>query len=145
MIKNTICQKGRYKGGIIFEQHFQRFYPFGDLCARTIGYIDHNRNGKVGIEKSFDKYLKGTDGNRLCRKTFDNPWIPIYSADNIESTDGVNIVTTINTDIQNITYNFLLQELKETNAHHGCAIVMETDTGYIKSLVNLTYVINIIS
>ena len=67
LLKNPLCQKGRYKGGIIFEQHFQRFYPFGDLCARTIGYIDHNRNGKVGIEKSFDKYFKGIDGNIFVR------------------------------------------------------------------------------
>lgn len=56
----------------------------------------------------------------------------------IEPIDGDNLQTTINLDIQYIVYQCLMDKLLQNNAEWGCAIVMETKTGEIKAISNLT-------
>ena len=51
--------------------------------------------------------------------------------------DGLDIWTTISTDIQDITHNSLLDALEKFDADHGSAVVMETKTGKIKAISNL--------
>ena len=46
--------------------------------------------------------------------------------------------TFINDTIQKIAKDNLLEILKEYEADHGCVLVMETETGKIRSMVNLT-------
>ena len=55
----------------------------------------------------------------------------------VEPRDGQDIVTTINTNIQDIAHHALLEQLEEYKADHGCVVVMETKTGEIKAISNL--------
>ena len=51
---------GRYKGGLIVDQLSKRERPFKTLASRTVGFnVDNKKVTPVGIEGSFDKYLKG--------------------------------------------------------------------------------------
>ena len=55
----------------------------------------------------------------------------------MEPKDGQDIVTTINTNIQDIAHHALLGQLEKYKADHGCVVVMETKTGEIKAISNL--------
>ena len=52
--------------------------------------------------------------------------------------DGYKVATSIDTAIQAISEKCLMQNLKNLNAEYGCVIVMETSTGKINALVNLS-------
>jgi len=131
---------GAYKGGIITEQRTIREHPIGRIAERTIGYerVDHKgENLTVGIEGAFSKYLNGKDGRRMMQKIAKKQWKPIGDNNEVEPVDGYDVVSTIDVYIQDIAHHALLKQLEYYEADHGCVVVMETKTGYVKAISNL--------
>lgn len=126
---------GQYKGGLIAEQQHFRKMPLGKIAERTIGY-DRTSN-QVGVEGAFSAYLTGRDGHRLMQKIANGNWKPLDDENAIAPRDGQDVITTIDTRIQDVAHRSLLTYLERYEADHGCAIVMEVATGHIKAIVNL--------
>jgi len=138
MKKFPIFRFGRYKGGFIVIQKNRRIRPHQMLAARAIGYLNEGESGNVvGIEGAYDHYLAGVTGVRLMQKTAGNIWIPVSDRNEVEPKDGYDVITTIDIDIQDVAENALLDQLKTHHAHHGCAVLMEVETGEVKAIVNL--------
>lgn len=131
---------GAYKGGIITEQKTIREHPIGQIAKRTIGYerVDHKgENLEIGIEGAFAQYLNGKDGKRMMQKIAKNQWKPIGDNNEVEPIDGHDVVSTIDVYVQDIAHHALLKQLEYYEADHGCVVVMETKTGYVKAISNL--------
>lgn len=131
---------GPYKGGIIVEQETVREHPIGKIAERTIGYIGRDVNGHinpVGVEGAYSKYLNGKDGRILKQKIAKGQWKPISDVNQVEPQDGYDVISTIDVFIQDIAHHALLKQLEEYQADHGCVVVMETQTGYVKAISNL--------
>ncbi len=134
-----IFRKGKYKGGLITEKTDYRKRPYQNLAKRTIGTFNRSRNAYVvGLEGAYDKYLKGEDGVRIKQKTAGG-WRPLYLFDKTikEPINGMDIVTTIDIDLQDVAENSLYRELMKNKADWGCAVLMEVKTGKIKAIANL--------
>jgi cell division protein FtsI (penicillin-binding protein 3) len=133
-----IFRLGKYKGGFITVQSNRRVLPHQQLAARTIGYLSKSERGNVvGLEGAYDHFLAGVKGIRLMQKTAGNTWIPVNDANEVEPQNGYDVVTTIDVDIQDVAENALLKQLSMHQAHHGCAILMEVETGDIRAIANL--------
>ena len=131
---------GAYKGGIIVEQETDREHPIGKIAERTIGYIGRDVNGHinpVGVEGAYSNYLNGKDGRILKQKIAKGQWKPISDVNQVEPQDGYDVISTIDVFIQDIAHHALLKQLEEYQADHGCVVVMETKTGYVKAISNL--------
>ncbi len=138
-----LVREGKNKSGFIAEVRNKRLTPFGLLANRTIGlsreFIDSDgriRNSNVGLEKTYDSLLKGTDGNRLVRFIAGGVYVPVEGYV-IEPENGKDIITTIDVNIQDIAENALLKVMQENECVHGTCIVMEVKTGKIKAIANL--------
>ena len=131
---NPLIKKGKYKSGIFFEDQHRRIKPFGVLASRTIGGIyGEGGGGNSGLEKRFDKELRGVDGmSSIQRIGGRNESVTVE-----EAKDGLDVVTTIDANLQDIVENALLVKTAERNAKWGCCILMETQTGYIRAIANL--------
>ena len=128
------------KGGLIIEQKIFREHPLGRIAERTIGYEMQDIRGKflrVGLEGAFGQYLKGDEGRRLKQKIAGGQWKPINDNNEKEPTQGFDIHTTINVNIQDIVHAALLEQLDKFEADHGCVVVIETSTGKVKAIANL--------
>ncbi len=134
-----ILRKGKYKGGLITIQKTRRAKPYNELASRTIGYVIEDENLFVGLEGAYTDVLTGKNGKMVMRRINHGDWIPIHDESEIEPKDGLDIVTTIDIHIQDVTENALLKQLLTNKAFQGCAIVMEVKTGHIISVANLRY------
>ena len=129
-----LIKRGVYKSGITFDDQHRRIKPFGSLASRTIGGIyGEDGRGNAGLEKRFDKELSGIDGIST-RQRVGGRWENITV---VEAQDGLDVVTTIDTDLQDIVENNLRERLTATQGDWGCCILMETTTGHIKAISNL--------
>lgn len=126
-----LFNKGPYKGGFITEQRTERELPLGKLAERTVGH------GQAGLEGAYNEYLKGKDGHRLKQKIANGLWKPISDANEVEPKDGLDVVSTIDINMQDIVHHALLRQLEKFKADHGTAVLMETHTGKIKAMANL--------
>ena len=138
--KLPIFNEGRMKGGVIDGQNQEstvRKNPKGQLAQRTLGYYKE-RNGKkyaVGIEGAFHEYLAGKPGSQIEQKIA-NGWRKTGKIIE-ESIAGSDVVTTIDSDIQEVVHSELEKQLLLMDASHGCVIVMEVATGYVRAISNL--------
>ncbi len=138
MTQWPIFREGRIKGGVIFEKVNERFRPFSYLGYRTIGMVNSNNRGIVGLEYSFNRYLAGNDGEALFQKMAGGGWRPVYDGSEIRPEDGLDIVTTINVNLQDVAESALLNALMEHRADYGSVVIMEVKTGEIKAISNLS-------
>lgn len=132
--QNRLIRRGKYKSGILFEDQHRRIKPYGMLASRTIGSIyGEGGVGNSGLEKRFDRELRGIDGvSSIQRIGGRNESVTME-----EAVDGMDVVTTIDANLQDIVEQALLSKTAERNAKWGCAILMETQTGYIRAIANL--------
>jgi cell division protein FtsI (penicillin-binding protein 3) len=126
---------GRNKSGLITKELFKRVKPFGSLASRTVGdiYADDSKGGKNGIELSFNKELSGIPGVSTREKVANTYMENIQ----IEPIDGMDITTTLDVDLQDLSEKALLDGVKQFNAAVGYAILMEVHSGEIKAIVNM--------
>ena len=135
-----IFNQSAYRGGLIVEQEIKREHPLGKIAERTIGYEKKDKDGtyfRVGLEGAFSEYLRGESGLRLKQKIANGQWKPISDSNEKEPTEGFDLHTTIDVNIQDIAHNALLGQLEKFEAEHGTVVVMEVATGAIKAIANL--------
>lgn len=128
---------GRWRGGVRFEKKEKRFQPFKGLAARTIGFVNTHAHG-AGLEYSFHQDLSGHDGSALYQRTAGGNWKMIYDDTVNRPVHGYDVETTIDINLQDVAHHSLLKALQASEAAHGCAVVMEVQTGEIKAMVNLS-------
>lgn len=94
--------------GLDFIESYKRYYPKGDFSSYTIGYaktmIDETSEekitGEMGIEKYYDKILKGEDGYITYQKDLKGYKIADTNVITNEASQGKDIYLTIDSNIQ---------------------------------------------
>lgn len=131
-----LVRQGKNKSGFIFDPRDKRINPYVLLANRTIGLSRENPAKNVGLERTYDSLLKGASGQRLMRYVA-GAYVPVDGAELEPAENGKDIITTLDTYMQDVAETALLKMLSGNNSSHGTAIVMETATGKIKAIANL--------
>ena len=130
-----LVREGRNKSGFIFDPRDKRINPYVLLANRTIGLSRKDPAKNVGLERTYDSLLRGTSGQRLMRYTA-GAYMPVEGAE-LDPVNGKDIITTLDTYMQDVAENALMKMLTGNNSLHGTVIIMETATGKIKAIANL--------
>jgi cell division protein FtsI (penicillin-binding protein 3) len=140
--KFPLFREKAYKGGGYFEKHEERFLPLKNLAMRTIGKMrkDDVRKGGFGLEASFENYLHGRDAKGFYGSLAGDYDIPVDLQSDLNAEPGLDIVTTLDINFQDIAESALKKQVTELNAKSGSAVIMEIATGHIKAITNLTKV-----
>jgi cell division protein FtsI (penicillin-binding protein 3) len=134
-----ILRRGRNRGGLIALQKTTRRLPFGLLAARTIGYENKKEGLFVGLEGAYSNVLAGKDGKQIKRRINHGAWIPVHDESEVEPQDGLDVVSSIDVNLQDVAEEALMKQLEKHEARMGCAILMQVKTGDIKAIANLRY------
>lgn len=132
-----------YKTGFIEEstsrEDYIRHYPYGALARRTIGNIPREGDKHfIGIEGRYNKVLRGEYGYEYLKTVDGKKSILDNDSTSVKSQNGLDILTTIDVNFQQIAHNALKRDIEESeHLWGGCAIVMDVKTGAIRAMVNL--------
>lgn len=130
-----LVRVNKNKSGFIFVTRDKRINPYVLLANRTIGLSRKDSTQNVGLERSYDSLLRGVNGQKLMRYSA-GTYLPVPGAE-VDPINGKDIITTLDTYIQDVAESELMNKLVENNSQHGTVIVMETETGKIKAIANL--------
>ena len=133
-----ILSDKRVFSGIVIDKHMYRKKFFGSLAYSTLG--DYRVLGKKkdgtpiidthGLDQTYDSLLRGKNGIMHTEKQKEIIDIPV--------TNGLDIQTTLNVELQDICEKALRNRLTEKGSRAGWVILMEVKTGDIKAIVNLS-------
>lgn len=129
---------GQVKGGLIIEKKTIRVKPFKEMASRTIG-IDRLNSSRIGIEGSYNEYLKGETTKTLMKKVGGSYWLPMSEIEDIDLAKGADIITNIDIRIQDILHEEISKQLLVSKSLAGVGIIMEVSTGKIVAMSNLSF------
>ena len=118
--------------GIYLKQERYRFYPYGNLAADLLGFVDAEGKGKYGVEGYFDEILTGKEA--WIKKDLG---IFHFSKSEEDLFRGKDIILTIDKNIQLQAQNLLLKAKEELKIEGGQIIVAEPTSGKILALADL--------
>ena len=144
--KQSVPFKPSFCRAIIMDTRDIRVHPYGNMARHTIGFQVNQGDGFTynGLEGYYDKYLRGQQGQRLerflARINGKSIWAPVENSDQKRAVDGLDIVSTIDSRLQDLATNSLYKCVSENQADYGCVILMEVQTGYVRAISSLQYV-----
>lgn len=133
-------------------------YPYKELASHILGYVapvtqddlakdsSYEQNdviGRTGIEKAFDKYLKGVDGIKQVDMSVDGQVTDEYVSK--EAQAGSDVVLTIDADLQKKTEEALESTIKSIQGmvsdryekpEEGSAVVLNVKTGEVLAMAS---------
>lgn len=123
--------------GIYFEDDIKRIYPNNSLAAQVIGFTGTDNQGLSGVELSMDKYLKGEPGIVLNEVDRSGVQIPFVQENHVGLKDGLNVVLTIDENIQAYAENALQKAIDDNKVlNGGSVIVMDPRNGEVLAMAS---------
>ena len=121
--------------GVWFEEDYVRTYPLKSLACDTIGFTYDGTTADWGIEGYYSDILNGTDGREYGYFNSDSD----VQQTIIPASDGCNVVSTIDANVQqiirNALENFENEMATDDNKTNGAlnigVVAMDPDTGEI--------------
>ncbi|MBP7232460.1 MAG: hypothetical protein KBA28_11080 [Syntrophaceae bacterium] len=123
--------------GIYLIKEPKRYYPNGQLAAHLIGFSGFDAEGLEGLEKKYDKHLRGkTEKLTWARDARRNKLFLHAQHSPSSGSGGQNLVLTIDSRIQYLVETHLKEAVLDKGAKGGVAIVMDPKTGEILAMAN---------
>ncbi len=139
LIMNANLDVTYAEGKTKHQRHLRRVCPFGSLAGQVLGNIGRDGFGQLGLEYEQDKILRGADGWRYSRYDVGRKYYPGFQEEKKEPVNGVNLGTTIDVDIQQITERALEKGVIRVRARKGIAIIIDPHSGDILAMANYPF------
>ncbi|MEG0680322.1 MAG: penicillin-binding transpeptidase domain-containing protein [Eubacterium sp.] len=128
--------KGNVTGsnGVEIIEDKRRYYTNGNFASYVLGFTGQDHRGLQGIESVYDEKLRGEDGVVYFQKDANGNQIPSQTHIVKQPKQGINLVTTIDSNIQILAEKNLTTAVQQWKAKSGTAIVMDTKTGEVVAM-----------
>ena len=123
--------------GIDALRTMKRVYPNGSLASHIIGFTDDDGRGIAGLEKTYDKELRGTDGYVIAERDARGKTIAGSRRERAEPIHGNDLILTIDSSLQHALETYLEDSFSAHGAAGASAVVMDPKTGEILALANM--------
>lgn len=106
----------------------RRVYPAGTLAGHVLGFVNQEGQGFFGVEGYYDEWLSGKP------ITVERPLIPPMARPQPDPPAGVNLVLTIDTELQQMVESALREGIDASGAESGQIVVMNPANGEILAM-----------
>ena len=119
--------------GVYLVKEAKRYYPYNNSLSQVLGFVGIDNQGLSGLELNYNEYLTGKSGSI---KYFSDAKGNKLEMNEIytEPTNGMNLMLTINNDLQKSVERELDNAVMKYNPDHALAIAMDPNTGEILAM-----------
>lgn len=122
--------------GIVVDEDVKRVYPYNSLASHVIGFVGKDNQGIIGLEAKYDKYLKGEQGKILTETDVKGIELKNAAQRRETPTPGLNLVTTIDANVQRFAEQTLQKTVEAKSAKRGSLIILNPQNGEIYAMAN---------
>ena len=123
--------------GVKVDEDYKRYYPYGNLASKVIGFTGADNQGIIGMEVSYDSYLKGDDGSILTLTNARGIEIEGAAEDRIEPVAGNSLYTSIDINMQKYAEQAAEDVMEAKKSKSVRIIMMNPQNGEIYAMVNV--------
>ena len=123
--------------GVKVDEDYKRYYPFGTLASKVLGFACADNQGILGILSRYDDVLKGTDGKILTLTDYQGIEIENAAETRVEPVNGNDLYLSVDYNVQCYVQQAAEKVLKVKKAKRVSVILMNPQNGEIYALVSL--------
>ena len=138
-VEKPIGDKIREYGleGVKVDEDFKRYYPYGELASKVLGFTGGDNQGIIGLEVSYDSVLEGVPGKILTMTDARGIELDAAGEGRIEPVDGRDLTISMDFNIQKYATQLAYQALKTKEADSVSILVMNPQNGEMLAMVNV--------
>ncbi len=123
--------------GVKVDEDYKRYYPYGDLASKVLGFTGSDNQGIIGLEVVYEEYLKGKAGTILTMTDARGVEVETAGERRIEPVDGNTLHLSLDVNIQSYAQQLAEQAMKAKSAQSVSILVMNPQNGEILAMVNV--------
>ena len=122
--------------GVKVDEDYRRYYPYGSLASKVLGFTGADNQGIIGLEVMYEKYLKGQDGLILTLADAKGTELQNAAEERVEPIPGNTLTVSLDVNIQKYAEQAAYQVMEKKGAKAASIIIMNPQNGEIYAMVN---------
>ena len=123
--------------GVKVDEDFKRYYPYGSLASKVLGFTGSDNQGIVGLEVKYDEVLQGEPGKILTLTDARGVELPDAGESRQEPVNGKNLHISLDANIQKYVEQAAYRVMQQKQADSVSIILMRPYNGEILAMVNV--------
>lgn len=122
--------------GVKVDEDYKRYYPYGDLASKVLGFTGGDNQGIIGLEVIYEETLQGEPGMILTVTDAKGIEIDTAGERRVEPVPGWDLRISIDRNIQEYATQLAEQACATKEADSVYIIAMDPQNGEILAMVN---------
>ena len=122
--------------GVYYSRDNNRYYPKGDTLCQVVGFTSSDNVGTTGVEKYYEEYLAGENGELLYETDLVGIELEGSVAAYLPATNGYNVELTIDYGIQEIVESAIEKTAAQYSPTSAHCIVLDVNNFEVLALAN---------
>ena len=123
--------------GVKVDEDFKRYYPYGELASKVLGFTGGDNQGIIGLEVKYEEYLKGENGTILTTTDARGIELEGVAEDRVEPVPGHTLQISLDYNLQTYAQQMAEKVLEEKKAQKVAVLLMNPQNGEILAMVNV--------
>lgn len=123
--------------GVKVDEDFKRYYPYGELASKVLGFTGGDNQGIIGLEVKYEEYLKGENGTILTTTDARGIELEGVAEDRVEPVPGHTLQISLDYNLQTYAQQMAEKVLEEKKAQKVAILLMDPRNGEILAMVNV--------
>ena len=123
--------------GVKVDEDFKRYYPYGELASKVLGFTGGDNQGIIGLEVKYEDVLKGTNGTILTVTDARGIELEGIAENRVEPVAGNTLKVSIDYNIQSFCEQAAEKVMEEKQAEAVSVLLMNPQNGEILAMVNV--------
>ena len=123
--------------GVKVDEDYRRYYPYGSLASKVLGFTGGDNQGIIGLEVKYDEILKGEPGKILTVTDARGVEIDGTGERRKEPVSGNTLRTSLDVNIQEYVQQAAGKVMEEKQAERVSILLMNPQNGEIYACVNV--------
>lgn len=123
--------------GVKVDEDFRRYYPYGSLASKVLGFTGGDNQGIIGLEVKYDEVLEGINGKILTTTDARGVELDGVGESRVEPVAGYNLHISLDRNLQLYAQQEALRVMEEKRAQGVSILLMNPQNGEIYACVNV--------
>lgn len=123
--------------GVKVDEDFRRYYPYGSLASKVLGFTGGDNQGIIGLEVKYDEVLEGINGKILTTTDARGVELDGVGESRVEPVAGYNLHISLDRNLQLYAQQEALRVMEEKQAQGVSILLMNPQNGEIYACVNV--------
>ena len=129
--------RGYELDGVKVDEDYKRYYPYGSLASKVLGFTGGDNQGIIGLEVKYEEILKGQAGKILTTTDARGVEIDQIGESRENPVAGENLKISLDVDLQQYAQQAALKVMEEKQAARVSILLMNPQNGEIYVCVNV--------